>query len=167
MSFKNSIWLLVLFALCSCQQNRFSQSEKSVQEIKADGPISNADIIRNPVTAEGPVDTVNVAKMSFEETTFDFGEVREGDIVKHTYKFVNTGKVPLIISDARSTCGCTVPTWPEEPIEPGAGGEIQVQFNTSNKGREQRKPITISANTYPAQTIVYLKGFVQSAEESN
>lgn len=167
MSLKNSIWLLILLVGYGCQQNRFSQSEKSVQEIKADGPISNADIIRNPVTADGPIDTVNVAKMTFEETTFDFGQVKEGDIVKHTYKFMNTGKVPLVISDARSTCGCTVPTWPDQPIAPGEGGEIAVQFNTSNKGREQRKPITITANTYPATTIVHLKGFVQSAEATN
>lgn len=167
MSYKNSMWLLLLLVLGSCQQNRFSQSEKSVQEIKAEGPISNADIIRNPVTAEGPADTVNVAKMTFEETAFDFGEVTEGAVVKHTYKFVNTGKVPLIISDARSTCGCTVPTWPAEPVAPGESGVIDVQFNTSNKGREQRKPITITANTYPAQTIVYLEGFVKSKDETN
>ncbi|MCB0376525.1 MAG: DUF1573 domain-containing protein, partial [Sinomicrobium sp.] len=132
MSFKNSIWLLSLLTFFACRQNHFSQSEKSVEEIKAEGPISNADIIRNPVTAEGPVDTVNVAKMIFEETTFDFGQVHEGDIVKHTYNFVNTGKVPLLINDARSTCGCTVPTWPAEPIEPGKSGVINVEFNTAH-----------------------------------
>lgn len=167
MSFRYSIMLIVVAVLLGCQQNRFPQSEKSVEEIKAEGPLTNADIIRNPVSAEGPVDTINVAKMDFVESEFNFGEVKEGEIVKHTYKFTNNGKVPLVISDARSTCGCTVPLWSKEPVEPGKTGEISVEFNTKNKHRDQRKPITITANTYPAQTVVYLDGFVHPAEATN
>lgn len=167
MNRKNILWLVLAVFLFGCQQNRFSQSEKSVEEIKAEGPISNADIIRNPVSADAPTDTVNVAKMAFTETAFNFGEAQEGDVVKHTYQFTNTGKVPLIISDARSTCGCTVPTWPKEPIEPGTSGEISVEFNTKNKHREQKKPIIITANTYPARTTVYLEGFVHPEESTN
>lgn len=167
MSIRQGIFLLLSVFLLACQQNRFSQSEKSVEEIKAEGPLANADIIRNPVTAEGPTDTVNVAKMTFEETSFNFGEAKEGDVIEHTYTFTNTGKVPLLISDARSTCGCTVPLWSQEPVEPGKTGEISVQFNTSNKHREQRKPITITANTYPSQTVVYLEGFVHPKEGSS
>lgn len=161
------LFLVLLLAVGACQQNRFSGSEKSVEEIKAEGPISNADIIRNPVTAAGPIDTINVAKMSFEEETFNFGEVKEGAIVKHTYNFTNTGKVPLVISDASSTCGCTVPTWPKAPIAPGETGEISVEFNTQNKHREQKKPIIITANTNPARTVVHLEGFVQPGESTN
>lgn len=167
MSMKNVLFFVLVISLTACQQNRFSGSEKSVEEIKAEGPLSNADIIRNPVSAEGPLDTVNVAKMAFTEETFNFGEVQEGDVVKHTYQFTNTGKVPLVISNASSTCGCTVPTWPKEPIEPGAEGVISVEFNTTNKRREQKKPIIITANTYPARTIVHLQGFVHPEEETN
>ncbi len=167
MSLKNVLFFVLIIGLAACQQNRFSGSEKSVEEIKAEGPISNADIIRNPVSAAEPLDTVNVAKMTFTEETFNFGEVQEGDIVKHTYNFTNTGKVPLVISNASSTCGCTVPTWPKEPIEPGAGGEISVEFNTKNKHREQKKPVIITANTYPARTVVHLEGFVHPEEETN
>lgn len=167
MSLKNVLFLVLIVGLTACQQNRFSGSEKSVEEIKAEGPISNADIIRNPVTEAGPLDTVNIAKMDFAEEVFNFGEVKEGDIVKHTYTFTNAGKVPLVISDATSTCGCTVPTWPKVPIEPGASGEISVEFNTKNKHREQKKPIIVTANTYPARTTVYLEGFVHPEEETN
>lgn len=166
MNMRNGLYFLLFTLLLGCQQNRFSQSEKSIEEIKAEGPLANADIIRNPITAEGPADTVNVAKMSFAETTFNFGQVQEGAVVRHTYRFTNTGKVALVISDARSTCGCTVPTWPTAPIEPGASGEIQVEFNTKNKQHEQKKPITITANTYPARTVVHLEGYVQPAQES-
>lgn len=167
MNIKNILLFILVISLGACQQNRFSGSEKSVDEIKAEGPISNADIIRNPVSADGPIDTVNVAKMTFVEETFNFGEAQEGDIVKHTYQFTNTGKVPLVISNASSTCGCTVPTWPKEPVEPGASGTISVEFNTTSKRKAQKKPVIITANTYPARTVVHLEGFVHPKEETN
>lgn len=139
------------------------EEEKSVQEIMAAPGIANSDIIRSPVSAQAPTDTINVAKMSFEESTFDFGSVREGAVVEHTFAFTNTGKKPLLISNARSTCGCTVPEWPKEPIMPGQSGAIHVRFNTENKAKDQVKPITITANTYPATNKVYLQGFVEAA----
>lgn len=134
---------------------------KKIEEVEATGKISS--IIRNPESADGTVDTVNVAKLTFAETRFNFGEIDEGGVVKHTYKFTNTGKVPLIISDARSTCGCTVPEWPKEPIAPGENGEIFVKFDTKNKKNKQSKPVTITANTYPSQTQIHLDGFVNPA----
>lgn len=151
----------VVIFLLSCQSSSFNTPEKSVQEITSDSKISNASIIRNPVSANAPKDTVNVAKITFEEATFDFGEVEEGEIVTHVYKFTNTGKEPLLISNARSTCGCTVPDWPKEPIPPGGAGTIEVRFNTKNKKNKQSKPVTITANTYPATTKVFLKGIVK------
>jgi hypothetical protein len=144
-------------ALFSCK-NETAEGGKAVEEIATEGKISS--IIRSPINSDGTVDTSNVAKMTFETSTFDFGEVKEGEIVKHVFKFTNTGKVPLIINNARSTCGCTVPKWPREAIPPGASGEIAVDFNTKAKVGDQEKPITISANTFPANTQLYLKGFV-------
>lgn len=123
------------------------------------GTISS--IIRNPATANQPLDTVNVAKISFAEEEFNFGEVEEGEEVVHVFRFTNTGKVPLLITDARSTCGCTVPSYPREAIAPGAGGELKVVFNTLNKQEAQRKEVTITANTVPSQTKVALVGFVK------
>ncbi len=151
------IIIIALFTLGACQKN--PSNEKRVEEVSA---ASNADIIRNPDSADGAQDTANVAKMTFEETTFDFGEAKEGEVVTHIYKFKNTGKVPLLISDARSTCGCTVPEWSKEPIAPGQSSEISVKFNTAGKIEKQQKPVTITANTYPSETKVYLTGFVNA-----
>lgn len=162
---KNLLLILLLGCLMlACQSNLNKGPEKSIDEIKSQGQITNADIIRNPVTANEPQDTVNVAKLTFEEAAYDFGEVKEGEVVTHTYAFTNTGKVPLLISNARSTCGCTVPSWPKEPIPPGEGGVIEVRFNTKNKKNKQSKPVTITANTYPATTKVHLTGFVKVDE---
>jgi len=147
----------------SRRQNSSSPgNEKSVEEIKAAKKINS--VMRNPASAEGLGDTVNVAKMSFEETYFDFGKIDQGDVVTHTYKFKNTGKVPLIISGARSTCGCTVPKWPKDPVPPGESGIIEVKFNSRGKRNKQTKPITITANTYPSTTKVMLEGFVIADE---
>ncbi len=151
---------------CSGSGQPEAVSEKTVEEIKSQGPISNADIIRSPVTADEPVDTTNVAKIEFEEPDFNFGEVNEGEIVEHDFAFRNTGKAPLIINNARSTCGCTVPEWPKEPIPPGEGGVISVRFDTKNRPNQQSKPITITANTYPATSRVFLSGFVYPAKGS-
>jgi hypothetical protein len=161
-------WLILaaLSMLISCAQNTGEKPEKSVEEIMTSSEISNSSIIRNPVSATEPEDTVNVPEITFEETTFDFGEVTEGETVEHVYRFTNTGKAPLLIGGARSTCGCTVPEWPEEPILPGESGEITVRFNTNNKRNKQTKPITIVANTYPANERIYLTGFVRPAEET-
>ncbi len=156
---------LLMLSACNSAPSELGE-EKSVEEIAADGKISNADIIRNPVSSDNSVDTVNVAKMTFEEEVFDFGEVNQGDIVEHVFKFTNTGKIPLLISNARSTCGCTVPEWPKELIDPGKGGEIKVKFDTKGKANEQQKPVTIRANTYPMTNKVMLKGFVKTPGNS-
>ncbi len=152
-----SFLLGYIFIGSSCGNER-SSSGKSVQEIQVPGEISS--IIRSPISADGSIDTVNVAKMSFEETTFNFGEVNEGDIVSKIFKFKNNGKQSLIIQNAHSSCGCTVPQWPKDPIGPGEEGEIKVEFNTSDKPNYQEKTVTITANTYPSTNRVLLKGFV-------
>ncbi len=150
----------LLLATISCTKD--NNSGKSIEEIQANGKISS--IIRSPISADGAKDTINVARLTFEEITYDFGEVKEGDIVKHTFVFTNTGKVPLIINDAHSSCGCTVPKWPKEPVPPGASEKIDVEFNTKSKPRNQEKSITINANTYPSVTKVFLKGYVHPTE---
>ncbi len=158
------IGLLLTLAL-ACTDEATSNSGRSVKETPAKEGGRIADIIRNPVTANEPLDTINVAKMVFSETSHQFGKVKAGETVKHTFKFTNPGKIPLLITNAKSTCGCTVPEWPDEPIEPGGTGEIQVKFNTKNRKDYQSKPVTITANTYPSQTILYMKGHVISDKE--
>ena len=134
-----------------------------MEEIQTQGKISS--IIRSPIQADGTLDTVNVAKMTFEETVFEFGEIPEGQVVKHIFKFKNDGKVPLVIQNAHSTCGCTVPDWPKNPIGPGDSGEIKVEFDTKSKTDFQEKPVIVTANTYPSVTKLFLKGFVIKKEE--
>ncbi len=134
------------------------QNDGGVQEIKS-GP--NADLIRNPASANQPLDTNQLARITYEEPEFNFGETNEGSVVEHKFKFRNTGNVPLVIQKARSTCGCTIPEWPEDPIPPGGTGEITAKFNTEGKPGEQKKQIRVTANTYPNETKVVLYGLVR------
>ena len=113
---------------------------------------------RTPAAPPVPVGPTTV--MEFAESTFDFGSVDEGEKVSHTYKFKNTGKEPLIVTDAKGSCGCTVPSKPSEPIAPGDEGEITVVFNSKNKKGKRNQSVTITANTNPPQTIIHLTGEV-------
>ena len=160
-----SLILLTFLVSSSGCADEYDQ-EKKIQEIETDGKITNADIVRNPVSADAKLTTDKVAEITFAEERFDFGEVTEGDIVEHTYTFTNTGQVPLLVTNARSTCGCTVPKWSEEPVAPGEEGAITVRFDTKNKSERQSKPITITANTSPARTQLFLDGFVHAKEEA-
>jgi hypothetical protein len=98
--------------------------------------------------------------MEFKEQEHEFGEITEGDKVIHIFTFKNTGKEPLVISNVRGSCGCTVPEWSRESIAPGKEGEIKVAFNSKGKRGKQTKTVTISANTSPENTILRIKADV-------
>lgn len=99
-------------------------------------------------------------KMTFEKLEHDFGKIKQGTSVETIFKFTNTGDAPLVITEASSSCGCTVPQKPEKPIEPGQTGEIKVQFNGSGKDLVT-KTVTINANTEQGSQLLTIKAFVE------
>jgi Protein of unknown function (DUF1573) len=157
---KNYILLFILFIAWAACKNEDSKKDNGLEEVRLDGKTSNSDIVRMPISADKPLDTTNIAKIVLEETDFNFGEVTEGAEVKHVYKFKNAGNQPLLISDIRTTCGCTVPEWNHNPILPGASDKVDVKFNTEGKQEMQAKKITIIANTFPSETEIILRGIV-------
>jgi len=112
-----------------------------------------------PAAPTGPLTSVK-----FDSNEFDYGVIDQGEKVTHVYKFTNTGSEPLIISNAKGSCGCTVPQWPKDPIMPGATDEIKVQFDSKGKRGKQSKRVTITANTDPAQTFLTIKGEINAPE---
>jgi hypothetical protein len=80
------------------------------------------------------------------EQKYDFGKVKEGEKVKHVFKFKNTGQEPLMISDAIASCGCTVPSFSKQPVLPGDDGEIMVEFNTKGRKGKNHKNVIIVSN---------------------
>jgi Protein of unknown function (DUF1573) len=94
-----------------------------------------------------PAQKTNGAMITWEKPTHDFGEITQGDIVEHTFKFTNTGTEPLIITNVQVTCGCTLPKeWPRDPVAVGGKGEITISFNSTGKEGKQLKVITIVSN---------------------
>jgi len=100
-----------------------------------------------------------VAKIEFKETTIDYGTIEKGADGVRVFEFTNTGDAPLIISKVSSSCGCTVPKKPEEPIMPGKTGEIQVKYDT-NRVNPIRKTITVVSNAKTPKVALKIKGKV-------
>jgi hypothetical protein len=114
----------------------------------------------NNSTAATTVNAANAPVIKFDNESYDFGKIKQGDKVSYTFKFTNTGKSPLIIRDAVASCGCTTPEWTRTPILPGNKGILSLVFNSAGKSGLQDKQITVTANTNPAQSMVHLVGEV-------
>lgn len=102
--------------------------------------LSTVSLAQEKTTVPGPA-------ITFEEASFDFGDINQGDKVEHIFKFENTGDAPLIITNVQTTCGCTATDWQREPILPGESSTIKVNFNSANKMGRQNKVITIVSNS--------------------
>ncbi len=85
-------------------------------------------------------------KIVFSEKSFNFGDISQGDRVEHIFEFENVGNEPLILSDVRTTCGCTAPEWPKEAVLPGEKAKVKVVFNSVGKMGMQNKVITVMSN---------------------
>ncbi len=137
---KNYIFIiLVALTVSACNNNT------KVDNLAGDSTTMNSE--------EAPV-------IKFENDIFEFGKIKQGESVSNSFKFVNTGKSPLIIKDAAVTCGCTVPEYSKTPIAPGESGVIKVVFNSAGKEGLQDKVVTLTANTIPAETQIHLIGEV-------
>lgn len=111
-----------------------------------------------PLTVDGKVDTSKLPIFTFVQDVFDFGQIKQGEKVSYSFKFKNSGSAPLIISSASASCGCTVPSYPEEPIQPGEESKIDVVFDSNGKMGMQTKTITLVSNTIPNTKVLYLRG---------
>lgn len=104
---------------------------------------------------EGPLPAFNFASLDH-----DFGTISEGDVVEYEYKFKNTGAAPLIILNAQGSCGCTVSDWTKDPIPAGGSGFVKAKFDSNGKTNIQNKTVTVTANTWPKQTVLRFKAMV-------
>ncbi len=108
-----------------------------------------------------PIENPEPAIIEFVETEASFGKIQEGEIASHVFIFKNTSDVPLLILSAKGSCGCTIPFFPKDPIMPGEMSEIEVEFNSKGKKGKRNQRVIVTANTYPKQTFLYLKGEIE------
>lgn len=107
---------------------------------------ANAQADKGKQTAAPAQSNEDKATLTFDKNIHDFGDINQGDVVSHSFKFKNTGKAPLILTNVQVTCGCTAPKWPKEPIMPGKSAVIEVSFNSAGKVGKQNKVITVTSN---------------------
>jgi hypothetical protein len=138
--------LVLLIALTSCNG-------------KKDRNIVNTDMVNNPATANNPVvDQSKLPVISFSKSEHDFGRIIEGEKVSYSFKFQNTGKTELIISNVVASCGCTVPSFPKKPIPPGETEFINVVFDSKGRSGNFTKDVTVYSNTIPNSIQLIIKG---------
>jgi hypothetical protein len=110
--------------------------------------------VKQEVQADAPV-------VTFKETIHDFGKINEQDgAVTYSFEFTNTGNTPLVISNAKASCGCTVPNWTKTPVEPGKTGVITATYNAQGRPGPFTKTITVSSNAATPQVALTIKGEV-------
>lgn len=143
-----ALGLVVFLGFTSCKEDAASKVKSENVEMAEQRDAANTKV---------PV-------LTFEETEHDFGTIDQGTPVEKVFKFTNTGEAPLIITNASSSCGCTVPDYPKDtPIAPGETGEILVKFNGS--GRNQvTKTVNLITNTANGSEQLRIKAFVQAKE---
>ena len=101
------------------------------------------------------------AKIEFKEETIDYGEIAKGSDGVRVFEFTNTGDEPLVITNVKSSCGCTIPKKPDAPILPGETGEIQVKYDTNRVG-PIRKAITVTSNADTPTKVLKIKGTIKA-----
>lgn len=147
--------LIAVAALTACKdrdaEKKIAAMEARLNSLEGKNPGTNTTTPSPaPIQAETeskPEGPLPVAQ--FFETDWDFGTIKEGDKVAHTYKVINTGEAPLIIQDVKPTCGCTAPDWTKTPIPPGGEGFVKAEFDSQGKPDMQNKFVTVTANTWP------------------
>ena len=144
---KQLILLLVSLALVSCNS---SSDEKTI----------TTDLVNSPLTANSNAEKVLTPNIEMLETSYNFGEIQQGESVTHDFILKNTGDADLLISAAKGSCGCTVPEWPKTPIAKGEEAAIKVTFNSAGRSGKQNKTVTLVTNAIPNTKVLTINGNV-------
>lgn len=165
-----TMWLkvLMIFALAavfsSCKdrnaEKKIAELESRLADLEGKKTVAPtaAPTPATPAATEKPEGPL--PKFEFETLDHDFGTIPEGKVVEYTYKFKNTGEAPLIIQGAQGSCGCTASDWTKTPIPAGGTGYVKAKFDSKGKPNIQNKTVTVTANTWPKQTVLRFKAMV-------
>lgn len=156
---------IALLGMVSCNEEAATATdtaEKTATEVTNNAVNKVENITKEAVNAT-PQAVVATTTIKMNKMEHDFGTITTSDPVNTTFTITNTGKNPLIISSAKGSCGCTVPTYPTAPIAPGESGDIEVAFNPTGNGA-QNKTVTLIANTEPANTVLNVKSVINKLE---
>jgi outer membrane murein-binding lipoprotein Lpp len=152
----------VMLALgTSCNQKSDQDAKIQALEDKI-AQLETGSTAITPVNAQAAqvADPATLGSFVFPDMEYDFGAIKEGEVIEHLFKFTNNGQAPLVISNITASCGCTSPDWSKAPVKPGEDGYVKVVFNSTSKSGAQAPTVSIQANTNPSVTRLRLKGTV-------
>lgn len=129
--------------------------------LACNNPSQNSQVAGDSTEYADNTNGIGSGRVVFDSDVYDFGTIKEGEVIDHTFKFKNEGKEPVILAQVSASCGCTTPSYTVDPILPGKEGEIKVSFNSAGQPGVQQKIITVSSNAENAVTTVQLKGTVE------
>lgn len=139
----------------------------SIAACKTENKQITSDFIHFPPSS-GDASDNNAPVITFDSSTVNFGTLAIGATFDHTFRFTNTGKAPLSLTQVSPSCGCTVPrSWTRDPIQPGESGEISVTFNSKGNTGQVEKSITVLTNCIPSSTKLIIKGQVIGVESQS
>ncbi len=138
-----------------------NRAEKRSAKTKEEAQKKQKNPNFDPISSQNKNTPVGAkTSVSFEKLDHDFGNIAQNSSNNYVFTFTNTGNEPLIITNAKGSCGCTVPRWPKEPIAPGESGELEIIYKPGKQKNQQTKSITVTANTEPEKTVLKVKANV-------
>ncbi len=122
--------------------------------------VRRKDKVMDGTTTAAEMAALKTTTVEIIDSVYNFGSVTDGEKVTYNFRFKNSGKNPLVVTNTSASCGCTVPEKPEKPVLPGETAFIKVVFNSKGKVGHNDKTVTVTANTDPAFPPLYLRGEV-------
>jgi len=161
MKTKKYLLVLSVFFLFSCNNRTSSNVDLNAASIDSINRENEKQKENASAKANAKTKTYPLTSVDFDKEVYDYGTIKQGVKVEYDFKFKNTGKNDLIISDAYSSCGCTIPEYPKEPIKPGESSKIKVLFNSAGRSNKQDKTINLIVNTEEKIKQLKIIGFVK------
>lgn len=161
---KNLVKILPIVAALSfvaCKKEQTTNQQVANSDSTAIAPAATEATPANAVLANPPAATGPSTNIAFSETNFEFGKIKKGDKVEHIYEVTNTGTNPLVISEVKPGCGCTVPDYTKDPILPGQKGKITLKFDSSNFDGMVNKQAEVFANVEKAPITLTFSADIQ------
>ena len=147
--------------------SKFSTEENPTKESESSVPVPKKPIVEKTASRKQKKARAKLLpNLEFDLIRHNFDTIISGDVIDYKFEFTNTGKGPLVIESAKATCGCTQPSYPFIPIEPGERGYIGVTYNSVGKEGQQKPLITVRSNASKEPIALMLTGFVEPKKKA-
>ena len=157
--------VVALLSISACEKNQKADQliteETAVENTTLDTQTMDAPVASTPEEMVAEAQSKPLTTVALSESAFSFGKMKKGDHVEHIYEMTNTGKNPLIISQVKPGCGCTVPDYTKDPILPGQKGKITLKFDSSDFDGMVNKQAEVFANVEKAPIIISFSADIQ------